>query len=364
MRPCAAARALLIWLAAAVLAAGVGILPVDAQQPTAQPVPGLKDLGDLSCAPDGSCLGVGLTPQDVGAVVVLEAGGPSGPVRPVPGTMTLSSITCPASGNCIAVGSASGTGPGVVVEVARDGTPGPARAVPGVTTLLDVACPTATTCVATGLLSVDLPAYPYLASIPYFTVIENGQPAPAREFPRRTGRVFGIACPSATTCLVVFPGGFVVLRHANGTWNPTVRLVPRTTGGAYPTEEISCSSSTICYATATAFISSGGGFYGVPAIMPVSPDGVAAPAQILSTQSGNAYNISCVPGRACTVVGQSNLPAAALAVDVVRGTPTAIRMWPEVNQFWGVSCVAAATCGIVGSRANTAFFVWHGRVPS
>jgi hypothetical protein len=200
-----------------------------------------------------------LTPQDVGAVVVLRAGGPNGPVRAVPGTRTLSSITCPATGNCIAVGSASGIGPGVVVEVARDGTPGPVRAVPGVNTLLDVACPTATTCIATGHLSVDLPAYPYLGTVPRFTVIDNGQPGPAVDFPRRTGRVFGIACPSATTCLVVFPGGFVVLTHANGTWNPTVRLIRSTTGGARPTEEISCSSSTTCYATATAFIQSGAG---------------------------------------------------------------------------------------------------------
>ncbi len=364
MKHLAAVRALSICLAAAVLASLVSVFPANAQQSTAQVVPGLKGLGDLWCGSDGSCLGVGLTPQDVGAVVVLKAGGPTGPVRPVPGTTTLVSITCPASGNCIAVGSASGLGPGVVVEVARDGSPGAVRPVPGVNTLLGVACPTATTCIATGHRSVDLPAYPYLATIPYFTVIENGQPAPPREFPRRTGRVFGIACPSATTCLVAFAGGLVVLRHADGTWNPTVQVLPRTPDGARPTEEISCSSPTVCYATATAFISSGGGLYGVPAIMPVSPDGVAGPARVLTTQSGNAYNISCLPGRACTVVGQSNVPAAALAVDVVRGTPMAISMWPEVNEFWGVSCIAPATCGMVGGRGNTAYFVWHGPVPA
>ncbi len=131
-------------------------------------------------------------------------------------------------------------------------------------------------------------------------------------------------------------------------------------------DQISCSSSTICYATTAASIRSrGGGLYGVPAIMPVTPDGVVGPAQILSTQSGSAFNISCVPGRACTVVGQNNVPpATGLAVDVVRGMPTAITTWPEVNQLWAVSCVAPATCGMAGSRANTAIFVWHGRVPS
>ena len=350
-----------MWLAAAVVVAGVGILPVDAQQATVQAVPELKDIGDLSCAPDGSCLGVGLTPQDVPAIVVLRAGGPSGPVRPVPGTERLGSIACPAGGNCIAVGAAAGQG--VVVEVARDGTPGAARSVPGVTTLLDVACPTATTCIATGGLTGAVSANPYFAAVPRFTVIENGQPGPALDFPRRTGRVFGIACPSATTCLAVFPGGVVVLRLANGTW--TAQLAPRTPGAPGPLDHISCSSSSICYATSAASLPSGGGFYGVPAIIPVTPEGVVGPAQVLSTQSGTAFKISCVPGRACTVVGQKNVPpAAGLAVDVVRGVPTAITTWPEVDQLWAVSCVAPATCGMAGSRANTAFFIWHGRVPS
>ena len=364
MRPGAAARALALWLAGAVLASMVGILPAGAQQAPLQAVPGVKGLGELWCGPDGTCLAVGLTPQNVGAVVVLRASGPSGPVRPVPGTATLSSITCPAVGSCIAVGSTGGLGPGVVVEVARDGTPGPARAVPGVNGLLDVACPTATTCIATGLLSVDLPAYPYLASVPRFTIIENGQPGPVRDFPRRTGRAIGIACPTATTCIAVFTGGFVVLRQTDGAWSTTLQRVPLTTGGTYPTEAISCSSSTACYATAVAFISAGGGFYGVPAIMPVTADGVAGPAQILTSQSGIAYNISCVAGRACTVVGQTNGPAAGLVVDVVRGSPTAITTWPNVNSFDGVSCIAAATCGIVGGLANDAFFLWHGPVPA
>ncbi len=88
--------------------------------------------------------------------------------------------------------------------------------------------------------------------------------------------------------------------------------------------------------------------------MPVTADGVAGPAQILSNQSGIAYNLSCVPGRACTVVGQSNVPTAALAVDVVRGAPTAVTMWPNINTFWGVSCIAPASCAIVGNRANDA----------
>jgi hypothetical protein len=228
---------------------------------------------------------------------------------------------------------------------------------------LDVDCPTATTCVATGNLSGDIPWYPYLLTTPVFTIIENGQPAPARELPRRTGLAFGIACPSETTCLVVHQGGFVVLRRSNGTWSATLRSVSLSAGGGRPTDEISCSSSTVCYATATAFVPVGGGFYGVPAIMPVSADGVAGPVQILPTEAGNAYDISCVVGRACTVVGASNVSSRALVIDVFRGTPVAVTTWANVHDFTGVSCVGPATCGMVGGFGDTAFFAWHGPVP-
>ncbi len=367
MRRRAAAPALLGGLAVALLASITGVVPADAQQATAQVVPGMKAVGDLWCAPDGVCLGVGLTEQNVAAVVVLRAAGPTGPIRPVPGAENLSSITCRPGGSCIAVGA---SGPdtlagrrGVGVEVSRDGTPGPVRPVSGSAQLLDVDCPTGTTCVAVGNLPGDIPWWPYLVSTPVFTIIENGQPAPARELPRWTGLVFGLACPSETTCLVVHQGGFVVLRRSNGTWNATLRGVSLTTGGGRPTYDISCSSSTVCYATAAAFIPSGGGYYAAPAIMPVSADGVAGRVQILTTEAGNAYDISCTVGRACTVVGGSNVATRALVVDVFRGTPAAVTTWPNISDFSGVSCVGPATCGMVGGLGNTAYFVWHGPVP-
>ena len=52
----------------------------------------MRYLADVWCGPDGTCLGVGFTPDNVGAVVVLRAAGPSGPVRPAPGTTGLNQI--------------------------------------------------------------------------------------------------------------------------------------------------------------------------------------------------------------------------------------------------------------------------------
>jgi hypothetical protein len=346
MRQRAAARAPLIWLAAALVASLVGVVPADAQQPMAQAVPGMQYLGDVWCGPDGTCLGVGWTPDGVGAVVTLRAAGLSGPVRPVPGTDELHQIDCPPVGSCVAVGT--GSRRGVVVEVSQDGTPGAPRSVRVSTDLWDVACPTATTCIATGTLSVPISTYPYLSNTPLFVVVENGQPGPARELPRGTLNAVGIDCPSATRCLVVGTTGFVVLTNADGTWTRTLRRYP-TAVGSYPTEEISCPSSSTCYATAIGF-----------SMIAVSADGVGGPVQPLA--DGIAFDVSCRFGRSCTVVGQSG--TQGLVVDVFRGTVAATTAYGNVNWFTGVSCIGVATCGAVGNWGNNAFFAWHGPVPA
>ena len=175
MRP-RAARVLIFLALAALLASTTGVLPAAARHLTVQAVPGMRHLNDIWCAPDGFCLGVGIAPGNVGAVVVLRANGQTGPVRTVPGTQWLTAIDCPAGGSCLAVGQG-----GWVVEVSRDGIPGPARGGSGASGLWHVACPTATTCLATG----DLYSYPpdsaHSVTTPVFTVITNGQPAPAAE---------------------------------------------------------------------------------------------------------------------------------------------------------------------------------------
>jgi hypothetical protein len=311
----------------------------------------MRFLFDVWCAPDGSCLGVGYTPDDVGAVVVLRAAGPSGPVRPVPGTVELDQIDCAPGGGCIAVGK--GAGRGVVVEVSRDGTPGAVRSVPATTSLWDVACPTTTTCIATGALSMPTPWFPYLTHTPLFVVIENGQPGPAREFPRGTQGAIGIDCATTTTCLVVASTGFVVLTNVDGTWSQTFHRYRSTPGSGYPTEEISCPTATTCYATA--------GGVSVPAIIAVSTTGVAGPVQLLGNVPGMLFDISCPYGRTCTAVGQSG--PQGLVVDVFRGTVAATTVYGNVNWFNGVSCIGVASCGIVGNWANDAFFAWHGPVP-
>ncbi|MDQ4070118.1 MAG: hypothetical protein M3203_11705, partial [Actinomycetota bacterium] len=151
-----AARALPLCLAATLLGVSAGTVPAGGQQSPVQVVPGMSNIWEVWCAPDGVCLGVGAVDVGagrlVGAVVVLRAAGPIGPVRLVPGTSSLHDIDCSPAGSCIAigVGTFSTAGP-AVVEVSRDGAPGPPVVVPGMTDVSHVACPTATTCLVTGI---------------------------------------------------------------------------------------------------------------------------------------------------------------------------------------------------------------------
>lgn len=365
MGPRAAARALLFFAVTALVASTPGVLPAGAQQRTAQPVPGMSYLDDIWCGPDGVCLGVGTAPGPVGAVVVLRANGQTGPVRTVPGMQRVSAIDCPVIGSCVAVGT--GASGGMVVEVSRDGTPGPARSVPRASAMHYVACPTATTCLATGALHVFPPHSAHGVTTAVFVVITNGQPAPAQDFPRGTRwtlHAHGIDCPTTTTCLVVATGAIVVLRDAGGPWLTTLRTIPVDSGAGHPRQDISCASSTTCYATASGFGETPEGYYGIPGMVPVTADGVTGPVQVLSERRGISNGISCVFGRSCTVVGQEHTTGRGLSIDVFRGSPGPAVVWPDVNLFRAVSCIAPATCGIVGYMPpHGAVFAWHGPVP-
>lgn len=360
-----AARALPLCIAAALMAVTAGVLPAAAQQSPLRWCPACGPSSTSGARPDGVCLGVGAVDVDagrlVGAVVVLRASGPIGPVRLVPGTERLYDIDCPPGGSCMAVGigTFSTAGP-VVVQVSRDGTPGVPVVVPGMTDVSDVACPTATTCLVTGIRRTF--TYPYSPTIYLFSVLTNGQPGPVQRLPRRMTDAVGIDCPTATRCLVSGANGFGVLTNVDGAWVGDFQQFWSPTGS--PDGEVSCGSPTTCNAIPRGFVPTGGtGHYAVPAMIPVTTDGVAGPVQLLTDRQGSSNGISCVFGRNCTVVGLLH-SAGAISVDVFRGTPMPPRIWPGAIAFLGVSCVAPATCGMVGYGPDGAVFAWYGPVPA
>lgn len=334
-------------LAFLVLLQAFGAPPAHARGATARTVPGMRQVLDVWCRPGGTCVGVGHTGQQ-GAVVLLGAAGPIGPVHVVGGTTYLVSVVCTGSGSCLAVGK--GPSSAVVVGLAGDGTPGAVRPA-GVSSLLDVACSTATTCVAVGLLESGSDVYPHSNPTPFYVVITNGQPGRPRTLPAGTSPLItGIACPTATKCLAVGQGSLVALSNVNGAWSATLARHPNSWAGtAVPSEDISCPSPTVCYVTADDAIATPEGWLGVPAMIQVSIDGVAQPAQRLSTRPGLLHAISCVAVGTCTLVGQDAVTSQGQSFHVVGGALRAWLLWGNSNYMSGVSCTAAQSCGLAGS---------------
>lgn len=349
----ASVLAIMFSLTVLLLVSTTETVSAEAGSSMTQSIPGMRHVRDVWCMAEGSCLAVGATTERRGAVVVLNGGGASGPLRPVPGTQSLSGITCPQGGNCVAVGQGD-TG-AVVVEIDPTGTPGSVRTVPTASDFHDVACPTAQTCIATGQLWQSIDSYPYSRSIPVFVAITNGQPATAQRFPRGADRLIGISCPSATTCIAAGNGRLGVLSEVDGAWSASLRFMM--TGSAYPTDWISCPSSTICYATAVS--QSGAGYASRPALMSIGPDGTAGPVQVLSRRSGNLYAISCSGVATCTVVGQDTSTSQGLVIDVRGASSTAAPVWSGSNYLTGVSCTTGSTCAVVGNTPTNAVYGWH-----
>jgi hypothetical protein len=349
-----------LWMAAFLAAPGIGVTVAAAGGLTVQTVPGLTILADVWCAPDSTCLGVGTTPARTGAIVVLRPTG-VGPVLPVPGSRSLSAITCQ-RGYCLAVGT-GGRG-AVVVNVAPDGTPGAVWTVPDATALHDIACATPLTCLATG--SRRLPRPPFSdAPTPVaalFVVVHRGVPGPAQGHPEGSPVLAGISCPTETRCLAVGGGGIAVFSGTNRSWTATTSVVSDTNWSGRPAEDVSCPSPTGCYATAIAWVQTPEGHLGVPAIMPLSVDGVAGPIQALSNRSANAFAISCVADGVCTIVGNDNWALQGLVIDVRPASPPAATVVERSNWFGAVHCISASSCGISGAEAGipqVPVFAWR-----
>jgi hypothetical protein len=136
-----------------------------------------------------------------------------------------------------------------------------------------------------------------------------------------TGAV-GIDCPTATRCLVSGANGFGVLTNVGGAWLGDFQQFWSPTGS--PDGEVSCGLPTTCHAIARGFVYTGGtGYYAVPAMIPVTPEGVAGPVQLLTDRQGSSNGISCVFGRNCTVVGLLHSAGANLARRVQRDADAA-----------------------------------------
>jgi len=162
-----------------------------------QSVPGAGNLNGVACPTAGTCVAVGQRSSPTQGVVVpvsvTTSGVSSGDAQAAPGTFLLSGVTCPVAETCLAVGQTSpATGVALLLDVTSNGvTPGGAQSVAGTGSLGRVACSSAATCLAAAATSGLVP----------LTVTSGGvAPGTVQAVPGSFA-MNGVACPSAGTCL-------------------------------------------------------------------------------------------------------------------------------------------------------------------
>ncbi len=156
----------------------------------------------------------------------------------------------------------------------------------------------------------------------------------------------------------------VVLTNVGGRWSARLTWTPAPVHSGHTTDEISCPTSRQCWATAVAHIHNGVGLINVPGIAPVSAAGIVGGVRALIPQSGTSRDISCAPGTStCTVVGSVGWnEVRAFSVETTGGNPSAPTYWTNAQGFSGVSCVTAASCGMVGGNGFNGVFAWKGPI--
>ncbi len=281
-------------------------------------------------------------------------------------TAALSGITCPSVRSCFAVGNASTDPTGAVVQGAVEHRNGnswslmsvPAPAHSSGSALNDIACPGLRSCFAVGDKST--------ASNLYGLVVRwdgtRWRTVPSASVAGATGTVLnGVACPAATSCFAVgyHSAGSAVsglVEHWNGTtWATMVSRDPAHSTGTV-LEEISCASSSSCFAvgyrttisaTETLVERWNGKMWSVM----TTPN---SPGSVFNVLNG----VWCASGVSCFAVGYhatSSLDKAL--IEHWNGHQWAVMANPGIpdtrsTALNGVTCPSTDSCFAVGYRVN------------
>ncbi len=300
---------------------------------------GVDQLTSISCPTPTLCEAVGSNVLNGEGVVVTVAKGSPGVPHLVNGTKSLLSVSCPTSTTCDAAGV--GGGHGVVVPI-TGGIPGTPQVVQGVVTLQSISCSSASACQAggraadSGAVSTGTVVHPVFA----------------------TTSVNAIACPDAD-CTAVGS-------TSNGKYNDV--LVPVTAGIPGNFRAVPPGTSTfsaIACPTASSCVVVGRGVRDVK--------GKNAPeAVVLTVQSGKPGRlvgvsdsstlllqaVACAPGsRACVAVGTNGsaseaAPAHGVFLNVSGGVPGSLRSVAAPVALDGIACPTTSTCVAVGDAGT------------
>lgn len=319
-----------------------------ATPPAASPVPGEwtadAQLGGVSCPAVTTCVAVGQSASDQGAVLRSSDGGATWAPAGVPvGAGQLVSVSCPTTSMCVAAGDSTAFQPAVYLS--DDGGRQWARAtVPVVPApLRAVACASPAVCVAVGGAVTARGASPVALHSG-----DGGRTWVAGALPSGVNELAAVACPSVTDCVAVGQAGAtdpVVVQSGDGGAAWVARPVP--VGGFLP-GAVACPAVNACVLVGydenrrvDVFLSSADG----GAAWELAPDaGGSAPG------GGQPTAVACVTATRCLAVTQ---PAMGVATGVVSTTAdgkswsSAAHLPPDALPA-AVACPEPARCVTVG----------------
>ncbi|MGA2968506.1 MAG: fibronectin type III domain-containing protein [Acidimicrobiales bacterium] len=222
--------------------------------------------------------------------------------------------------------------------------------------LFGLSCPSATTCVAVGYDGVNAIYSTGTLSSGTWTWTQSTAVAPVSP---GGGEFFGVSCPSATFCVAVgtdMNGGAIFATGAESgstwTWSPSVLIPPDSYGRGF-LNSVDCVSTTSCIAV--------GGNYNSGGISAIGTESGGTWSWVSSAvapdNSDNGYltGVSCPTPTACIAVGTN---------EIVEGTfATSSWSWSSIDAgvfglsaddfFRGVSCADLTDCVAVGGNSIT-----------
>jgi hypothetical protein len=311
-------------------------------------VTGVDQLTSISCPTATSCEAVGSNALNGEGVVVTVTKGLPGSPHLVEGTKSLLSVSCPTSTTCEAAGV--GGGHGVVVPI-TGGTPGTPQVVQDVAALQTISCSSASVCQAggrspdSGVVSTGTVVHGVFGTTSVNAVactnanctsvastsngkyndvlvpVAAGVPGTFRVVPPGTSTFSAIACPSASSCVVVGRG----VREVKGKNSPEAvvltvnggdpgRLVRVTDSAALLLQAVACApGSHDCVAVGTngsasdAAVPVHGVFLSISRGVPGSLQSMSGPPVALN-------GIACPTASTCEAVGDPSTAGSAVVV--------------------------------------------------
>ncbi len=279
--------------------------------------------------------------HSLAGAVLNSAGAAPGNVTVTDGALNLSGITAPPGAGAadpqtaIEVGIGA-NGDGIVISPQHGPT-----SVAGTSNLESVACTTATQCYAVGLGPNVADYGPLNDDEAVLVSINNGVPGTVTPLPKFIG-LYGIACPTTTTCYAVGydnnTGHAAVATITNG-----VVSAPADTSQGEWLNSIECVSATQCY---------GAGLINyIPTIVPITNGVPGTPVSFSSDDYEGG--LACTSVGNCLMVGENKSQQGVIMplVNGAAGTPVSV---PGTEYLYGVGCATSGDCLLTGAAAPDA----------